>query len=493
MRFINWLCVFISILTLAFVCIGSYRHFATKILDNKKVIDVQSTQNFTDVFTVDSGNNVAAGSVAEFKVSFSDPLYDKSELVTDLYYSQDKLSDQKAKEDFVNGDSIYKIKTDLYEEQIYYYFVLNYKNQKMRYPAQGYLTKQLEEAREFQVSNVKHNPLSYADVKSNNKVDLAISLDDRSSIGDVMVYFSINDLPYQSDIVQFSNNYQIALYLPSNLEKLEYYFEFETASEKFKYPQGSAIILFDADKQAVEKELISYAKTHHFDLNLEFDDLKGNTIDIDSDQRVSGLSTIKFYIMLEVYKQLSEGKLSMTDHVSRYGYSGTVEQALRSMMISSVNEAAGALILKVGGTESINSTIKKYLGDNTKSVINHTPGYLEHGYNYVTPQDQVKLLSMIYNKSILSDQADAMISLMTECKDYFGVKSISGIEEIVMKTGYAPSNSYGLIGIVNQTSKNPYTFAMHIQAQEGNYVRISDIKNLLSILQGYSTQLSETN
>lgn len=488
MKFINWVFLAVTLLILAFVSTGIYKHFFVNSFQNNNQRD-QGSYDFTRFLVIDSNENVAAGSVAEFQISFSDTSYDQNELVADLFFSQDKINDQKAKTNVVNGNKVYRVKTDLNEEQVNYYFVLNYQNKNVRYPSNGYLTKRLVQASDLEMSDINHEPLTYADIKSKSKADIAIQVADTSSVGDIVLYFSTNDLPFQSDIIEYSNNYKTQIYLPSDLEKLKYYFEVETINSKLQYPEISEFILFDTNKQNAEDELINYVKDHHFDLNLKFDNLRGDVIDINSDQRVSGLSTIKLYIMLEVYRQLSEGKLSMTDQVSRYGYSGTVEQALRSMMISSVNEAAGALILKVGGTESINETIKEYLGSDSKSVINHTPGYLEHGYNYVTAEDQVKLLSLLHNKTILPDQADAMISLMGECSDYFNVRSISGIDDIAMKTGYAPSSSFGLIGIVNGNSEKPYTFAMHIQAHKDYTVRTSDIRNLLIVLQNYSSGL----
>lgn len=258
--------------------------------------------------------------------------------------------------------------------------------------------------------------------------------------------------------------------------------QFLTLNPKIQiYPSLGTPIVQESEIDEIQAALLQFAQERNLDIYLAYDDLKGNTILINSAEITSGLSTIKFYIMLEVYKQLEEGKISKNDRVAKYGFSGTVEEALKDMMVYSSNEASGALILKVG-EENINNTLRKYLGESTQSIVTHTPGYPEGGYNLVTADDQIKLLKMLCNDEILSNYKREIMNLMLQCEDYFGVKRIPGVDTIAMKTGYNPPTEYGIIGIIKAKNENSFLVSIHLYGKNNTGIDADNISNILKIL-----------
>mgnify|MGYP000366941104 CR=1 FL=1 len=435
-------------------------------------------------------------------LSCESDVYDLDNLEVMLYYSNDNTSFLTKKLSIQNNKLSVKVETKLNQENFYYYFFLNYNHEgNKRYPEYGVFISTFEP--EYLVivePDIKHKQISYNEIRDQKEVIINIYINDKFPVGDVTLFYKFNDdINYANKKMTFLNSYETNVTIPNNAKSMQYYIDIETIKTHLKYPEENFILVKNPKIEAIKAQLLYYAYEQHINLYLGFDDLSGNIISINSNDGISGLSTIKLYIMLEVYRQIDLGIIKKTDIISRYGYYGTVDNALRQMMIYSNNAAAGALILKVGGVNNINKTLRMYLGNNSKSILFYSPGYIENnvidpsvignntitGYNTLTADDQIKILKMLYRGKILTNYSQEMISLMSECKDYFHIRNLPGLKNIAMKTGYYPPIKYGLIGIVETTNGNNYVFSIHIENKNNESVKITSIKDILRILQKY--------
>ncbi|KXK26385.1 MAG: hypothetical protein TR69_WS6001000388 [candidate division WS6 bacterium OLB20] len=211
-----------------------------------------------------------------------------------------------------------------------------------------------------------------------------------------------------------------------------------------------------------------------------------------SDNVTRSASLIKITVMIEVYRQLESGELTPETRVSRYGFSGTVSQALTAMMHRSDNSATGALIQSVGGTESVNNTIRELLGETAVTTLHHTPGfYSEPGAskpNVTTAREQVQLIRLLEEGLVVTPERSAeMLELMAGTRDYFGVRSIDGIDSISFKTGYFPDFLFGLTGSVTQDDGGTFRFCIIVEDWKNGAAKWSGIRELLTLMTEYAT------
>jgi hypothetical protein len=201
-------------------------------------------------------------------------------------------------------------------------------------------------------------------------------------------------------------------------------------------------------------------------------DSYGNEFHHKADEVIGVLSLIKVPVMVETFNQIDQGKIAMTDQVSRYGYTGTVESALQDMIHVSSNEATGALIQHVGGIEPINTTIQNLLGDpETPLYLDHTPGYgtAENWkrYNEMNTMHMAKLTQMIHNGEVINQEySRAMLDLMEGTDDYLNIADSKGLKSIKQKTGYYPPIMYGVTGVIETDWGEEYTVAIMIDNWE---------------------------
>ncbi len=207
---------------------------------------------------------------------------------------------------------------------------------------------------------------------------------------------------------------------------------------------------------------------------------------VHADEVNNGLSTIKMYIMVAVYEQLNQAKLKLDSKVSRYGYSGTVAEALEEMIQNSNNEAAGALGLAVGGPKTINTVLKALLGSDIKSYYSHTPAYMEGGYNKVTMQDEAALMKLIAEeKAVSANSSQDMLALMEGTSDYFNLQTIPGLTYISQKTGYSEPLQYGVVANVKVSSGKSYVLALQIWSKNNKSISKENLRDIIAMITDY--------
>ncbi|MFA5084002.1 MAG: serine hydrolase [Candidatus Paceibacterota bacterium] len=155
-------------------------------------------------------------------------------------------------------------------------------------------------------------------------------------------------------------------------------------------------------------------------ISLSFEDLRGylGSFSINGNSKGWSASIIKVPIMIEVFNQISQGKLSLEDEIAanhRYtleffdpvsmapdGTPFTVKRLLEYMIIRSDNEASNLLADRVG-LENINKTSSRLGARNT--MLAHLLAYNvprlysdfnTDGSNITTAKDMTRLLSAIY-------------------------------------------------------------------------------------------------
>lgn len=276
-------------------------------------------------------------------------------------------------------------------------------------------------------------------------------------------------------------------------EPLSYPTEATSVSPTARFEEAPIITLQPGDPRLLEIEsaIAKYESTNNENVYLYFED-ESRSYSHRAEEVTRSASTIKITVMMEVYRQLESGQLLPSTYVSRYSFSGTVDSALKAMMHSSNNSATGALIKAVGGTDAVNTTIDLYLGENAITTLHHTPGfYSEAGavkQNVTTAREQVRLIELLDAGMIVTpEHSKQMLELMSGTRDYFGIRSINGIESIAFKTGYFPNYLYGLTGQVNQSTGESYRFSIYLEDWDNNRAKWSGMRELLTLLEEYAT------
>jgi hypothetical protein len=439
--------------------------------------------------------NAFAGSRVSVSLKCNSDKYNLADYKVKFFYGfeDDKFIEKGL--NLENANFTTKINTEYGKDKLNYYFELEKEDKNYRYPPIKTLKQDLilldsednnDQSDELKTEDITHTEIKFEDVRISNELNFALQIPDKVAIKNITLNYKFNEAEeFQTINLKYDKEFRAVIENPAKVKRLDYYFEFDLGDEKIQYPSETQFTIQDPKFLAMKKALDEFSVGKNIDMYLSYDYLSGNTVKINEYEKINGLSTIKFFVLTEVYKQIGEGKIKKTDPVSRYGYSGTVESGIKDMMISSSNEATGALILKVGGTDNINSTLKEYLGEDIKSEITHTPAYAEGGDNIVVAEEQLLLLKKLYNDEILADYKEEILEIMLKCYDYFSVKPLIGESKIYMKTGYSPPNMYGLIGIVENPNNYNYAFALHIYGKNKQAIKLSYIQDVIKIMQEY--------
>ncbi len=166
----------------------------------------------------------------------------------------------------------------------------------------------------------------------------------------------------------------------------------------------------------------------------------GERFGLASDRPVATASTIKLPIMVEVFHQVKEGKLSWTQPVTvtdfdRVDGSGilqflrpearlTLADAVTLMIDLSDNTATNVVIHQVG-VEAVNARMRQLGLKNTKlfryvyhEVQPETPQMKQFGLGVTTADDMVLLLTLIQQRKILSPaDCDRMMQILGQQED----------------------------------------------------------------------------
>jgi beta-lactamase class A len=162
----------------------------------------------------------------------------------------------------------------------------------------------------------------------------------------------------------------------------------------------------------------------------------GEEIAINADQTMDTMSVIKIPLMVEVFRQIEEGKFALADRITLKesdkrpgtgvlrsldaGASLTIKDLITLMIIVSDNSATDLLFEKVGGTEPVNALMRSYglgtikatgpssawfaaLSERGDAAAFHREGKTPYGLS--SPRDMTKLLEKIHKGEAVSPQA----------------------------------------------------------------------------------------
>lgn len=170
-------------------------------------------------------------------------------------------------------------------------------------------------------------------------------------------------------------------------------------------------------------------ETYNFSgqISVYANDFKGNIIDINAEDKFESASTIKTYILAELYKQIHEGKINRDD-ILRYdeenyivgsgvlraldfGVELTVKNFATLMMIVSDNVATN-VIIDLLGIDNINNTCKE-LGLNDTVLYNKIDFEKYSKLGTTTPKDYGKIFELIYKGELWSKEiSDEIIEML---------------------------------------------------------------------------------
>ncbi len=170
----------------------------------------------------------------------------------------------------------------------------------------------------------------------------------------------------------------------------------------------------------------------------------GDEIAVNADETMDTMSVIKIPLMVEVFRQIEEGKFALTDRVMLKesdkrpgtgvirsldaGASLTIKDLITLMIIVSDNSATDMLFEKVGGTEPVNVLMQRYglgtikatgpssawfkaLSESGDALTFHLEGKTPYGLS--SPRDMAKLLEKIHRGETVNKQAsERMLQIM---------------------------------------------------------------------------------
>ena len=202
--------------------------------------------------------------------------------------------------------------------------------------------------------------------------------------------------------------------------------------------------LATAQEKSLADRLMPLIRAHHGKVAvavLHLDD--GVTWDYDGDEPMPSASLIKFMVMLEVYQQVAEGKIKLSDtvvlreadkvpgsgiltyHFSE-GATFPLRDAVRLMIAFSDNTATNLVLDHIGiastnrrmadwGFPNSRINAKVYRGETTSVDPARTKKY---GLGSTTPRETVRLLQKLYQgKAGSKEHTKEMIDHLKKCED----------------------------------------------------------------------------
>ena len=167
-------------------------------------------------------------------------------------------------------------------------------------------------------------------------------------------------------------------------------------------------------------------------------------IAINADEQMDTMSVIKVPLMVEAFRQIGEGKFSLTDRYTLKsadkrpgtgvirsfdeGASLTIKDLLTLMIIVSDNTATDVMFSKVGGPQAVNALMQQY-GLNSIRATGYADDWFkalaaagspvrfhasrQHPFGLSSPRDMGRLLEKIATGQAVSQQAsDEMLGIM---------------------------------------------------------------------------------
>ena len=250
-------------------------------------------------------------------------------------------------------------------------------------------------------------------------------------------------------------------------------------------------VAIGAQEKTVASRLLPLIKAHKGKVTVGVKHLdSGETFYHDEDDEMPTASLIKFMIMLEVYMQVSEGKIKLADPVTlrkadmvpgsgilTYHFSDgatfPLRDAVRLMMVFSDNTATNLVLDKIGldatnkrltgwGFPKTKINAKVFLGSKTSLDPQRTKKF---GLGSTTARETLMLLEKVHQGKVVSPEVcKEMLGHMKKCDDKLKLKRyLPEKMEVAHKSGtvsdartdagivYLPS---GPVAVVVLTAKN---------------------------------------
>lgn len=178
-------------------------------------------------------------------------------------------------------------------------------------------------------------------------------------------------------------------------------------------------------KSRIEAEVYNFSGK----IGLYANDFNGNIIEINSNEKFETASTIKVFILAELYRQIHEGKID-SNEILKYneenyvvgsgvlrsldpGVEMTAKSVATLMIIISDNIATNMLIERLG-VDNINKTCRD-LGLNDTVLHNKIDFRTYDKLGTTTPRDYGKFFEMLYKKELWSKEvSEEMIGILKE-------------------------------------------------------------------------------
>jgi beta-lactamase class A len=215
---------------------------------------------------------------------------------------------------------------------------------------------------------------------------------------------------------------------------------------------GLALTVSGAEKyESLRQSLENFAYTHPGNISISFTDLTNNRkVAIAEDRLFNPASVIKVPVMVEVYNQVYQHKLSLDDHLvlrksDKIAGSGSLQfqktgnaysiRTLVELMITLSDNTATHMLIERVGKENINRTMREIGLKNT--LIGNSDLLKAEGLNFSTPGDMTLLLTKIYHGHVVSRLAsDDMLAVMGRQHVKWGIpKYLPSQVRVANKTG----------------------------------------------------------
>ena len=219
----------------------------------------------------------------------------------------------------------------------------------------------------------------------------------------------------------------------------------------------------DAPPMALEKRLLELTGAHKGTVAIAIKHLdSGVSLYLNADEVLPTASLIKFPVMLEVYQQVLEGKLKLSDLVTlreadkvpgsgiltyhfSEGATFPVRDAVRLMIVYSDNTATNLILDKIGiaatgermqawGFPNTKIHAKVFKGSTTSIAPERTKKY---GLGSTSAKEMVGLLEKLHQGKVVSPEfCKEMIGHMKKCDDATKLKRLLPTKiEVAHKTG----------------------------------------------------------
>ncbi len=195
----------------------------------------------------------------------------------------------------------------------------------------------------------------------------------------------------------------------------------------------------------LEDRLTSLAKSHKGKVAIAVKHLgTGESVYLKADEPMPTASLIKLAVMIEVYQQVAEGKVKMSDKLTLRqedkvpgsgvltdlftpGLSLTLQDAMRLMIAVSDNTATNLVLDKIGiastakrmeawGLPNTKIHAKSFRGDTTSVFPERTKRF---GLGSTTAREMIGLLEKLHQGRLVSPEASKdMVEILKKCTDH---------------------------------------------------------------------------